>query len=179
MYIVSRLSRLGLRPDDIRIVVLTHLDPDHAGGLDAFPQPEIVIQRAAHEAATGGHPRYAMTRSQWGNPDLRFRLVDGDTPLLPGIELIASAGHAPGHQAVLVRLPETGPVLLAIDAIPSRGALDPDTRPIGPFDQDEAEVRASTRKLVDLAAREGVRLIVHGHDAEQWKELKKAPEFYS
>jgi N-acyl homoserine lactone hydrolase len=44
---------------------------------------------------------------------------------------------------------------------------------------DEAGVRASTRKLMDLAEREGVTLIIHGHDPEQWKTLRKAPDYYS
>jgi N-acyl homoserine lactone hydrolase len=99
--------------------------------------------------------------------------------LLPGIELIETTGHKPGHQSVLVRLPETGPVLLAIDAIPRMDQRDADTRIIGPADMDEANTRASTRKLMDLAAREGVTLIIHGHDPEQWKTLKLAPDYYA
>src|SRR5437763_1912680 len=47
------------------------------------------------------------------------------------------------------------------------------------FDMDQAGVRASTRKLVELARREGVRLIVHGHDPEQWRTLRRAPDFYA
>jgi hypothetical protein len=45
-------------------------------------------------------------------------------------------------------------------------------------DADEAETRATTRKLLDLAAREGVRLIVHGRDANQWPTLRKAPAYH-
>ena len=63
--------------------------------------------------------------------------------------------------------------------LPIRSTLDPDTRPIYPMDEDEAGVRASTRKLVDLAKREGVVLMVHGHDARQWPTLKHAPEYYA
>lgn len=48
-----------------------------------------------------------------------------------------------------------------------------------PFDLDEAEVRASTRKLVALAKREGVTLIIHGHDQKQWQQLKLLPEYYT
>jgi len=48
------------------------------------------------------------------------------------------------------------------------------------MDMDEAGVIVSTRKLVDLAKREGVALIVCGHDANQWQnDIKKAPEFYA
>ena len=39
--------------------------------------------------------------------------------------------------------------------------------------------RASTRKLLDMAEREGVRLIVYGHDEAQWRTLKTAPDYYA
>ena len=51
----------------------------------------------------------------------RIRLVDGDTELLPGITLIETSGHVPGHQSVLVRLSKTGAVLLTVDAVSFRG----------------------------------------------------------
>lgn len=178
--IVNQLARLGVKAEDVRYVVATHYDGDHAGSLDAFPNAEIVVQRAHDELARSGHERFAAIRSHWDNPSLRVRRVDGDTELLPGIELIETSGHVPGHQSVLVRLPETGPVLLAIDAITrALGDETPETRSAAPYDMDPAGVRASTRKLVDLAAREGVKLIVYGHDAQEWAKLKKAPDFYS
>ena len=81
---------------------------------------------------------------------------------------------------MLVRLPRTGPVLLGIDALPfDMAAFTPENRPVNPFDMDEAAMRASTRKLLDLAEREGVRLIVYGHDEAQWRTLKTAPDYYA
>src|SRR5262249_7415711 len=115
--VVNQVTRLGVPPSKIRYVVATHFDGDHAGSLAAFKDSEIVVQRKHYEAARGGHPRFAGTKDQWGDPRLKFKLVDGDTTLVPGIELIETSGHVPGHQSVLVRLPKTGPVLLAIDAI--------------------------------------------------------------
>jgi N-acyl homoserine lactone hydrolase len=176
-YVVNRLASVGVAPEDITYLVCTHFDGDHAGSHDAFPDAEMVVQRE-HYTVAREHPRFANTRERWDRPGARLRLVDGDTELVPGVELIESGGHVPGHQAVLVRLPKTGPVLLAIDAINSASQLDPDTRSIGSYDMDEAGVRASTRKLTDLAKREGVTLIVHGHDAQQWPTLKHAPEYY-
>ncbi len=85
----------------------------------------------------------------------------------------------PGHQSVLVRLPRTGPVLLGIDALQfDMAPFTPETRPVNDFDMDEAATRVSTRKLLDLAAREGVALIVYGHDEAQWRTLKTAPDHY-
>src|SRR5262249_13343505 len=106
----------------------------------------------------------------------RYRFVDGDTTLLPGLELIETSGHAPGHQSVLVRLPKTGPVLLAIDAVPQKQAFTVDRQPAPR--EDPETLLASTKKLLDLVERERVSLVVFGHDGEQWKALKKLPEFY-
>ena len=177
--VVGQLTRLGVRPENINYLIATHFDGDHAGCLATFTGAEIVVQRRHYEAAKAGHPRFAGTRDQWGDPRLRYRLVNGDTELLRGVELIETSGHVPGHQSVLVRLPKTGPVLLAIDAMArALGDHTPENRPIGPYDLDESGTRASTRKLVDLAAREKVALIVYGHDPDEWKKLKKTPEFY-
>ncbi len=181
-FVVDRLATIGVAPRDIRYLVCTHLDVDHAGAHDEFPGAELVIQRRCYEAAREDarfHSLWGMDfRAHWDHPALRYRFVDGDTELLPGIELIETSGHALGHQSVLVRLPGTGPVLLAVDAIKNADQRDPATRSVNEYDTDEAATRASTRKLNDLAAREGVALMVFGHDAAQWQALKKAPAYY-
>jgi N-acyl homoserine lactone hydrolase len=175
--IVSQLGGLGLRPEDVHYVVCSHLDPDHSGNHDAFPDAEFVIQKSHYELALSGEvSRLEMTRSAWDRPELKYRLVEGDTELLPGIDLLESDGHIRGHQSVLVRLPRTGPVLLAIDAIPEEAACDPETRRMYPFDLDERAIRDSTARLIALAGELRAR-IIHGHDAEQWRMLETAPAF--
>jgi N-acyl homoserine lactone hydrolase len=177
--VVNQLALLGVRPENVRYLIATHFDGDHAGCLATFPDAEVVVQRRHYDVAKAGHPRFANTRDQWGDPRLRYRLVDGDAELLPGVELIETSGHVPGHQSVLVRLRNTGPVLLAIDAMShALGDHTPENRPMTQYDLEESGTRASTRKLVDLAARERVALIVYGHDPDEWKKLRKAPEFY-
>jgi N-acyl homoserine lactone hydrolase len=178
-YIVDQLATVGLAPHDIHYLICTHFDPDHAGSHDAFPDAELIVQRRHYEVArAGAHPRFERMRPHWDHPSLRYRLIDGDTTLLSSIELIETSGHVPGHQSVLVRLPQTGPVLLAIDAVTQAVQFDAEARELGPQDMDEADVRASTGKLVELARREGAALVVFGHDAEQWRTLKKAPGYY-
>jgi len=92
------------------MVIDTHFDIDHAGHNNAFPNAELIVQRQHYESAQGGNPRFARSRSQWDLSSSQYRFVDGDTELLPGLELIETSGYVPGHQSVLVRLPETGPV---------------------------------------------------------------------
>lgn len=177
-FIVNRLASIGLRPADIDVLICTHFDPDHAGNHELFTNAELVVQRAHYEFAQNGTERFSCVEEHWNHPALRYRFVEGDTELMPGIELIETSGHVPGHQAVMVRLPETGTVILAIDAIPHSSMLDADSRRVMPLDMDERGTRSSTRKLVELAKRERAAFIVHGHDAEQWMRLKLAPEFY-
>jgi N-acyl homoserine lactone hydrolase len=175
--VIEQLAELGLRPDDVDTLICTHFDVDHAGHHDAFANAELVVQRAHYELARGGHPRFAAARAHWDQPALRYRLVDGDTELLPGIELIETSGHVPAHQSVLVRLPQTGPVLLAIDAVATQRLFTPD-RQAWPMDDDAEQLRASTRKLLDLVERERVALVVFGHDGQQWQTLKRTPDYY-
>jgi N-acyl homoserine lactone hydrolase len=177
--VVSRLASAGIRPGDIKQVICTHLDPDHAGNHDAFPHAQFVVQRGHLEWARGGdRTRLDRARSRWDRPELRYRLVDGDTELFCGVELISSGGHVPGHQSVLVRLAASGPFLLAADAIPVPAALDADTRPIFPFDMDEKAVRESTRKLTEIARKENARIIC-GHDPDAERALRMFPFFYN
>jgi len=177
-HVVNRLAQIGLRPANIHYVVCTHLDPDHAGSHNLFSTAEFIIQRRHEEfAQSSGHPRVGPPHAHWRDPQLHYRQINGDTTLVPGVDLIETSGHVPGHQSVLVRLPNTGPVLLAIDAIPRATLTDADTREIQPADMDEAATRASTRKLMQIARREHA-LLIHGHDSAQWATLKKSPEFY-
>jgi N-acyl homoserine lactone hydrolase len=174
--LIRQLARLDIAPHDVRYVICTHLDPDHSGGHDLFPKAEFVIQRSHLAAArSGAVDRLLLTRQHWEG--VLFKATDGDSELLPGIELIESGGHVPGHQSVLVRLPRTGPVLLAADAIPMEACRDADTRPMTPFDLDPGAVRASTRRLAELAESENA-LVIYGHDPVQWPTLATASGHY-
>jgi N-acyl homoserine lactone hydrolase len=175
--VIAQLASLGLQPEDIDTVISTHYDIDHAGRHAAFTKAHYVVQRVHHmDAAT--NPRFAPLRPQWDQPMARIRLVDGDTELLPGLELIETNGHVPGHQSVLVRLPQTGTVLLTVDAVPFAAGFTRDAQDDGSNPNGEAG-RASTMKLLDLVEREQIGLVIFGHDQEQWDTLKKAPAFYA
>lgn len=174
--VIEHLANLGLKPDDIDTVISTHYDGDHAGRHAAFTKAQYIVQRAHHVDAAS-NPRFASIRSEWDQPIDRIRFVDGDTELLPGLDLIETSGHVVGHQSVLVRLPKTGAILLTIDAVPFGEGFTRDQQGDGSNPDAEA-IRASTIKLLDLVERERIGLVIFGHDTAQWETLKKAPEFY-
>jgi N-acyl homoserine lactone hydrolase len=152
-------------------MVVTHTHIDHVGGLGAFPAAESVVGRAERALPA---PLYWGDRRPIPWPDAVYRTVDGDAELLPGVTLLATPGHTPGHLSLLVRLPRSGPILLTADAI-SR----PDELAEAAFADawDPALARASARRLISLAESEGAQ-IIYGHDPAQWGQLRKAPEWY-
>jgi N-acyl homoserine lactone hydrolase len=176
--VIEQLALLGLHPDDIDTVICTHFDVDHCGYHDHFKRAEFVVQRSHYELARSGNPRLAKARAHWDDPALHYRLVDSDTELLPGLTLIETSGHVTGHQSVLVQLPQTGAVLLAIDAVLMEHLFTPDRKP-WPLDENAEQLIASTRKLIGIAERERTSLVVFGHDGMQWRSLKRAPDFYA
>jgi len=176
--VLEQLAQLDLRPANIDNVVCTHFDVDHVGFNEHFAHAEFVVQREHFAIARSGHKRFALSRSHWDLPGVRWNLVDGDTELLPGLTLLDTPGHVAGHQSVLVRLPQTGNVLLAIDAVMMQSGFKPD-RKASPKDENEKQLRASTVKLLEIGKSQKVKLVVFGHDGTQWPTLKRAPDFYA
>ena len=168
----AQLALAGLEPSDVTDVVISHGDIDHVGGVADFPDATLVVGRAELEL---GPPRYfgSLRPLAWPAPR-RYHVVDGDEELLHGVEILATPGHSPGHLSVLVRLPGTGAVLLAGDAISRPAELESGENG-GAWSRERA--RASAARLLHLARQENA-LLVYGHDWEQWSGLLKVPRFY-
>lgn len=176
----NRLAELGLTPADIDILILTHTHFDHAGNVADFSASEIILHADAFAAALeegqvgyAGHPGKIPEFAEDGTP-LRYHPVSGDYLVAPGVTLIETPGHAAGHVSVLVQLPKTGAVILAIDAIYSQANRDFGNYKIG---ADPETGRRSAQRLIALEQREQA-LTIYGHDPEQWARLRKAPDVY-
>lgn len=169
--LLVRLSEIGAAPSDIRYVVNTHLHFDHAGNNDAIAGATFFVQREHYEFAKG-NPR--CPNQYWNLPTLRYELLDGDAKLFDNIEVIRTPGHVPGHQSVLVRIPETGNVILAGDAVFCQDNYDHDT---WSNQGDPETARASAHRLRDIAERENA-LVIYGHDRQQARSLKYSPFVY-
>lgn len=122
---VETLRALGIEPDEVDHLVLSHLHYDHTGHIDAFPNARIVVQEREVAFWTGPHAalgEYPLLASVGDIADLlaanqqgRVAWVDGDGEVVAGISVHLVGGHTPGSQVVRV---ETGgdPVVLAADA---------------------------------------------------------------
>jgi N-acyl homoserine lactone hydrolase len=103
------LQAVGLRVDDVRLVVNCHLHFDHCGGNPQLPGRPVVVQRRELELAHG--PDHTVPELV-DAPGLTYEVLDGDAELLPGLHVLATPGHTAGHQSLAVRGPD-GTVLLA------------------------------------------------------------------
>jgi glyoxylase-like metal-dependent hydrolase (beta-lactamase superfamily II) len=105
----SALARLGVRADDVDLVVNTHLHWDHCSNNDAFPNAEILVQRAELGHATGPSPEPPGAYGIHGDsvPPFarcleRVRPLDGASEIAAGLGVLPLPGHSPGSQGVRV-----------------------------------------------------------------------------
>lgn len=106
----EELAKAGLTPDDIDMVILTHLHVDHARDAGKFGKAVFVVQRSELEFAAKPHPIQAGWFASL--PEGRVRAVDGDEEILEGIRVLHTPGHTPGTQSVLIES-DKGPVCLS------------------------------------------------------------------
>jgi N-acyl homoserine lactone hydrolase len=174
----GRLAELGLKPDDIRYVVLSHLHVDHAGGVQFLPNAEFIVQRSEFRYAFHPHSFNALVynRTDFDFPSFNWRIVDGDQVLMPGLSIVLANGHSAGLQALVVDLPETGVIVLGSDSCYTTKNIEEEIIP--GFVWDPTLALHSITKLKTLASLLNGQ-IFPGHDIELWNTtLRKSPESY-
>lgn len=96
------LSKALLQPDDVDIIIQTHLHFDHCYNTSQCKNARVVVQESELEFAKDPHPIFANMYSEFLLKDLKFEPIRGRREILPGIEVIPVPGHTPGCQAVSV-----------------------------------------------------------------------------
>lgn len=145
------LNEQGFDLDSVDIVVNTHLHFDHCGGNELFTGKTIYVQRQELKDARS-EDNYTIR--EWVDPPgVRYRPVDGEFELLPGLRLLPAPGHTRGTQIVVVDTGER-PVIVAGDTAVWFGELDE------PRTQGQLLIRALNPELVWLS---------HGH--EPWRPI--------
>lgn len=176
--VASQLEDLGVKPEDISHIALSHAHFDHVGNSRYFTEAKWYVQKAEFDAMFG--PDYA----QYGFiPDL-YKTMQDNMVVLTGdkyevfgdgsVTIFGSPGHTPGHQSMLVRLADRGPVMLSGDVAHFWDNFC--CRRFPPINASEDETKESMDKIDGIVKAEGAELWIN-HDWEQSQKIPHAPEW--
>jgi glyoxylase-like metal-dependent hydrolase (beta-lactamase superfamily II) len=199
MTAARQIEALGLDRRDVRHIVLTHLDFDHAGGLDDFPQAAVHMLQRERDTATARRtmldrmryrPQQWSTRANWrvyrageGEPWFGFDAVRELEGLSPDILLVPLIGHTLGHAGVAVNRGDRW-LLQTGDAYFHRGEMDPRRPRCTPglrmyqtlMEKDRRARLWNQRRLRELHRQHGARVTVMcGHDPVEFERLAGRP----
>jgi N-acyl homoserine lactone hydrolase len=184
--LAPQLKAIGVTPDQVRYIGISHNHADHTGNVEQFKKAEVLIQRREYEfmyrAGDGptGPPNFKGPVMLKDHP---HKLLDGDYDVFGdgSVILYFTGGHTLGTQVAMVRLKNTGYVLLSGDAVHFRSNFDTRRIPRVGRANDENQwlwsVPLAFARIEKLMSFYKAQLWVH-HDFEDYKGRKLAPQYY-
>jgi len=168
--LITALAGVGVKPADVRYVLLSHVHPDHAGNVEEFPDATLVMQKAEWNFAT------TLPQKPF-NLQHKNLLIEGDKDLFGdgSLTILSTPGHTPGHESLLVDLPKTGYVVLSGDVVHFQSNWDKWRVP--GFNFDKAASVASMDKIARILAEKHAQVWIN-HDKPSSDARRHAPEFY-
>ncbi|WGD31512.1 MBL fold metallo-hydrolase [Ancylobacter sp. WKF20] len=158
------LAAIGLRPDQIDAVIVTHLHQDHMGGLvlggkNNYPNAELFIDRRdvkhwTDPAKRAGAPDYLQTSFRMAEEVVRLypklQAIDGEREIAPGISIVDLTGHTPGH--IGVRVADGGKSLIMVSDMVFPVVHPGATDVFFLFEQDRPAAQAMRERFFSRAA---------------------------
>ena len=175
-FLTDSLASLGLETTDIDVLVLSHLHFDHAANAKLFDngKTRIVVNRKEYDGAFGFDGPFKGAHLKVDYEGLDYSFVDGDTEIVPGVNVIDTPGHTWGTMSLQVDLPDSGPKIFTSDAVYLSDSWGPPA--VGAaIVWDNLRWLESVEKLRGIAERTGAE-VIFGHDGEQAKPLRYAPD---
>ena len=174
--LTDQLAQLKLKPQQVKYVGISHFHGDHTGQLPSLPDATLLIGQREWEAITAPKPmpganvgafKHWISEGGKVEPEAADKDVFGDGTVI----ILRTPGHTPGHQSLLVRLKEKGPVILAGDAAHFHENYDSNGVPA--FNYDRAQTIASLERIKDMAKNLKATVIIQ-HDP---RDIGKLPAF--
>lgn len=169
----AQLEAVGVSPDAVGDIILSHAHSDHTGGLKLFPKARVWIQKLEHDAAFSDAGRAASNFADIAG-DIDWRIREGDWELMPGIDVLFTRGHRPGHQSACITLPSGAKKILVGDVVDLLENFD---REILGSSMDDAASMQSLLRLKRLAADPTCELVPL-HDPAFVQTARLSPAYY-
>ena len=174
--VVDQLARIGVTPEQVEIVGISHFHADHTGQAGYFPNAKLVIGEGDWNALkSSDHPGLKGPKehlAHWLSGGGEVVPAGGDVDIFHDgrVIMLAMPGHTPGHAALLVRL-ASGPVLLSGDQY--HFTENRQVRGVPSFNVDRADTLASHDRFEKLAANVNAKVIIQHEPAD----IAKLPAF--
>jgi N-acyl homoserine lactone hydrolase len=174
--VVDQLADIGVKPEQVGIVAISHFHADHTGQASHFPNAKLVIGQGDWNALkTSAHPGLTDPKEHLAH------WLSGKGTVVPGggdvdifhdgrVVMLSMPGHTPGHSALLVRL-ASGPVLLSGDQYHFTEAVK--NRGVPSFNTDRADTLASHDRFDRIAANLRAKVVIQHEPAD----VAKLPAF--
>jgi glyoxylase-like metal-dependent hydrolase (beta-lactamase superfamily II) len=184
----AQLRARGVDPDEVKLVVMTHMHMDHASAISDFTEATYVLGEGEWAAFSRPRSTFQGYVKKQGTHAVDYREVVYDTRLVNSystfgrsfdlfgdgsIRLVYTPGHSAGHQSLIVRL-RNREALLAGDAIYFLDTLEHGRR--GAFLADEHNWRRSLREIQLYRRQNPDALIIPSHDDKLWPQLGESYE---
>jgi N-acyl homoserine lactone hydrolase len=174
--IVDQIAQLGVKPEQITFVGISHYHADHTGQVASFPKAVLLIGQGDWNAITAPKPAEGVNFAPfegWIKGDNKVTPVPLDKDVFGdgSVMMLYTPGHTPGHHSLLVKLPQTGNFLISGDAVHFRENYDTDGVPA--FNYDRAQTLASIARMKKIVEVYKATLVIQ-HDA---RDIGKLPAF--
>lgn len=175
-HVLTGLAEVGLKPDDIDVVINSHLHPDHCGCNAFFRKATFICH--AEELAAARAPNAEASgylAAEWDQP-MPVDAIDSQRDVFGDgrIVLLPLPGHTPGSIGALAQLDQSGPFLLAGDTVSLRETLDTGIIPRNTWDADALARSLDEVRRIEVSGA----TILCSHDAQQWAGVRKGLEAY-
>jgi N-acyl homoserine lactone hydrolase len=173
--ILDQLKRIGVRPDQIEMIGISHYHSDHLGQAASFPKAKLVIGKGDLDALSAKPPRAGLEPDllkPWISGGGKVVAAAGDVDLFRDgrVIMLKTPGHTPGHNALLVKL-ASGNVLLTGDLYHFTEQVL--IKGVPPFNTDRADTLASMDRFDKIARNIRAKVIIQHEPAD----IRKLPAF--
>jgi len=126
------LGKIGLKTDDIDIIIQTHLHHDHVGNSHKCRNAKVIVQDDELKFAMAPHPVFANLYGIDLLQGVNFYPIEGDAEIADGISVILTPGHTPGSQSVCVRTSKGNTIITGFCCIEENFQVPPDIQKLLP-----------------------------------------------
>ena len=175
--VMSQFEAIGIQPSDVDYFAFSHIHNDHTGNANYFKSAKLIMQEKEYDIAFNPNKKPFNYNDYKALENSEVIKLNGDYDLFGDgtIQFISTPGHTAGHQSLLLKLEETGAIIISGDIAYYEENYQ--NKGIPTFNTNKEDSLVSLRKIKQLVEKEKAKLWIQ-HDQKHFKTLKLSPNYY-